>query len=244
MISIIGYDLRNYSVYLISILTAIIVYQSFGKPLIFDRVVIGVYFVAAVMSYRIDKNIFSIVCILILMRLIEEMLWVSDYKAAWMREFIILSIMFLCVATIKHMVSKLVLAFALLIQGVYIYWIYIGYTAGDVVGWYVIMLLQSFLTIQLIRIRVYLWRRYVSRNQEVKKNRTDKNFILVGYAYIALATIVIFEQFAIHVLGDPTLITFKSSMAYRYVSQMLAGFVLWLLFNELWRLVRQTRLFA
>ena len=241
MFSLLGQNIRKFSFYLILVVSALVVYFTIGKPLIFDRIMIAVLFITAMISLKIDKNIFCIVSIILFERVLEEFLWAVRSEEAWFRHLVFLCVLGICVVNWKQTVSKLALGIAMVTQGAYAYWALIEYDA-PALNWGLIMTLLTMISLTLLRKRIELWNHWVEEDSSLKLIEPDKQVNFILHLYIVLEAARLVEYLARHILNQHQMLMVYQ--LYPYIAHTLTGCILWIMLNESWRLVRQTRFFA
>lgn len=239
--SMLGYDVRKYSLYLISLTAFITVYFTFGKPLILDRIVVGVFFVIALISFKLDKNIFSIICIFLIERTAEEIVWLFYDKQSFFLHLMAFLVLVVCFFTRKSSISQFVVGITILVECSYIYWFFTDYEAPNL-GWGFMMYLESLFVLHALRHRVQIFQFIFIGEPGIKSLSIDKYLQNIAIAYIFLEAFRMMEYLGRHVLGQKELLVVYN--LYAYIAQALTGVILWFIFNESWKMIKKTNLFA
>lgn len=237
-----GYDIRRFSIFLISLITFLLVYFSFGKPLIFDRFVIGVFLLTALISFKLDKNIFSIACIFLIERTVEEIAWLFYDKQLAFQYLMMILVAVTCFLTRKSTLSQFSFGMLILVIFANFYWYIIDYQRVIKFGWSFFTIFQSLITYHVIRHRVFIFRFIFIGEKEIKDTPLDKYLQLVIFGYTFLVSLWIMEYLARHVLGQTDLLLIYNM--YSYLSHFLTGILLWIIFNEVWLMLKKSHIFA
>lgn len=207
--------------------------------MILDRIIVGVFFVIAIISFKLDKNIFSIVVIFLIERTAEEIVWLLyDKQFSHLMAFLVLV---MCFFTRQNPISQFVVGITNLVVFSHIYWFFIDYKAPQF-GWGFMIFLESLFVLHALRHRVQIFQFIFIGEHGIKPLHIDKYLQNIAIAYIFLEAFRMMEYLARHVLGQKELLVVYN--LYAYIAQALTGVILWFIFNESWKMIKKTNLFA
>lgn len=240
------YGFKKLSTYITLTLTAAILLLTFGNPLYFDRIIVFVLLVTAALSFKLDKNIFSIACIILFERVFEETIWAIMNHELWdydliYAQFALLCVVLICALNRQQLLSKLVVLFVLICEAAYLYWYSIGYVVPRL-GFAFTILLETLISINLLSRRVQIWHKYIAPDKSVMRKGIDKSMLLIMHLFILLEVLRISEYLLRHIFGMHQIIVIFNN--YAYMAHCLTAFILWIMFIESWRLIKQARFAA
>ncbi|UAA38632.1 hypothetical protein KIH87_18535 [Paraneptunicella aestuarii] len=240
------YGFKKLSTYVTLAITAAILILSYGNPMVFDRAIVFVLIATALLSFKLDKNIFSIASIILYERIFEEVIWAIEsntfwYQELWYHQFYLLCIVLICSLNRQQILSKLVVLFVLIIEAAILHWIDIGYVIPTMY-WPLVMIFETLVSIYLIRNRVFLWNKFIGHDVSIMPKSIDRKILVVMYLFIFLESLKLSEYMLRHVFGMHNILYLYNN--YTYLSQALTACILWIMFIESWRLIKQSRFAA
>lgn len=199
---------------------------TFGNPLIFDRLFLGVIIFTAILC-RKDINIVSALAIILLQHLFEEFAWLylPNYDLADIP--IYLTGLWISYYFWYDWVSKILLANSVLAICAEFYWDVIGYNAPSI-AWYVGLMIVCIVVRHLIFIRVGFIDMYFP--EKGKSINLDWVLYKINVFVVLTQTLVLLEYFARHILGYSSVL-----LVYSYSPYMIHGLstlIIWAAFSE------------
>ncbi len=206
---------------------------TFGEGLLFDRLFICILIFTAVVC-RKNINVLGVVVVLLLQRLLEEAAWsisLLDFQLVVKASFYFLAIF--AYWKIKYdQVAKVLLAALIISLCAEFYWLYQSQKAVEIY-WYVGILASSLFIRHLIFMRVSFTEDFFPKVAESINLDWQIYKVYSLVAYIQLFMITEYVVRGIFGLNN-ILIIYKS---YPYASQMLSTYIIWVTFNESYKLL-------
>ena len=226
--------------YLPKILTAIFAglfiftgLYTIGNGLLFDRLFICILIFTAVIC-RKNINVLGVVVILLLQRFLEETAWsISelDFQMVVKAAFYFLAIFAYWKIKYDGMAKVLLVALILSISAEF-YWIYHSLKAVQIY-WYIGVLASSLFFRHLIFMRVSFTESFFPKSAESINLDLQIYKVYSLFAYIELFMIVEYVLRGVFNLTN-IMIVYKT---YPYASQVLSTYMVWVIFNESYKLL-------
>ena len=214
---------------LTAIVTLVIALLTFGKPLLFDRFYFLLLMSGALISFRIDKNIFSVFLILTSTHLLSEIMWLIREDLHSLRYFIyaiFLYIFYKLKYDIYAKVSAVIVTAVIIAE---VYWAHKGYPAPK------LLLTTYVLTLQVVIRHLFFFRpvlipKYFKSWKNIEWLNMDYQIYQVSIVRIVLEALFIFEYLIRHIAGyKDTLVIYN---LYPYVGALLACYFFWIVLNQ------------
>lgn len=201
-------------------ITLIVTFSTFGYPLLFDRLYIGLLAVTALVSVKWDKNLFTLCLISIAFLLVEETAWLissSEQKVT----FKIMSYCYLSFACYVNRYSRqgkisvIVVASALISE---FYWFTMA-TEGPEIYWYAFMCANALMVKHLVLIRPHFCSlKFPQFYAEWKITKTDVDIGYLLDARLFFEFLTIGEYLLRHLMGFSVMVIYTN---YHYVAHAL-----------------------
>lgn len=210
--------------------TLIATFSTFGYPLLFDRLLLGLLLVTALVSFKWDKNLFTLCLIFIGEIIIEEAAWfLSDGN----RFFLIPSYLYLliaCYITRYSLLGKISSFFAICAISAEVHWFLIN-KEGPEIFWHTLICANLLLAKHLILVRPHFFSiRFSGRYEEWKITKTDVDAGFVVSFSIIHEFLNLAEYLVRHILGYQAMLIYDT---YLYVAQILVSILFFLFLLEL-----------
>lgn len=201
---------------------------TFGNALVFDRLFIGILVFAGWLC-RKDLNLLSIIALITLIRIVEEVAWINLTNAYMVK----LPLYCLCTYLIYRCCYDGFKWYSLtclaLVFSAEIYWLATGYQAPEVY-WDVYYLTQS-IVIRWTFVNRCFWMCNLLPDKHLSKIKSlDLDYILstLTTGYLLLSSFKLYEYLLRHIFGFHS-IDYVYNVA-PYVSQLLSTFILFTVF--------------
>ena len=206
---------------------------SFGNPFVFDRIFIGVFVFTAIVC-RNNVNVLGVVAILILQRLLEETAWsISELDYQYIVKPIFYLVAVYAYWSFKYdPISKVLLAALIISLGAEFYWQYNDINPPQIY-WYTGVIVSSLFVRHLLFVRVSYTSDLFPKQAESINLDWGMHKINGITPFIQLLNIV--EFIVRNVTRDNSILYVYT--AYPYVLQIIAGYAVWLVFYESYRLL-------
>jgi hypothetical protein len=199
---------------------------TFGNALAFDRLFLGVIIFTAILC-RQDVNVLSVIAIIFLQHIIEELAWLYLPSGYLIKVFIYIIGFWMVYYFWYDWTSKILLFCITLAASTEIYWFVIKYEPPQTF-WYVYVIIVCISIRHLIFLRVNLVENYISK--KAKSINLDWVLYKINAVIIIAQTIVLFEYSLRHILGLQNALFAYNSLA--YVIHALSTILIWATFNE------------
>ncbi|WP_340680412.1 hypothetical protein [Paraglaciecola sp.] len=199
---------------------------TFGNAYIFDRLFIGVLIFTALICFK-NINIVSLLTIILLQRIIEELAWAGLNDSYVAKELVYLLGLVMIYTFRYDPMVKFATPTLLLTIAAEIYWYVSDYPAPEVY-WPVLLLLSNLFTRYMIFSRLEFVERYFPK----KSQSTNLDWIiykLTGTTVI-IQSLLLLEYIIRHVFELHQLLVMYHS--YPYLVHGIAIFAIWATFNE------------
>jgi hypothetical protein len=206
---------------------------TFGNALIFDRLYIGILIFTAIIC-RKNINVVGIIVILLIERIIEELLWfsfVDHFYNLWTVKILVYTALgFMLYKLWYDTMAKVALPCLLLSIGADLYWYVIEYANAPGIYWYNIIIAQSLLVRYLLFSRIELTEDFFKMPAE--SSNLDWFIYQITRLYIIIQALNISE----YLLRHSGIERFSHIQIiyniYPYLIHLIGTFTLWILFNE------------
>lgn len=186
-------------------ITLIVTFSTFGYPLLFDRLYIGLLAVTALVSVNWDKNLLTLCLISITSLLVEEGAWLATSGD----RLIVIELaaygllLFACYLNRYSRTGKLSIFAAVVTISAECYWFFMG-KEGPELYWYVFICASSLIVKHLILIRPHFCSLRIPKYyQEWRITKTDIDMGYILGARIIFEFMVIGEYLVRHVMEYP-----------------------------------------
>jgi hypothetical protein len=204
---------------------------TFGDPDTFDRLFLGVI-IFTLFICRNNIDIISLLAIIFLQRIMEELAWSSLSDGVILKEILYILVIVMMYSLRYDPLVKWVTCILVLAISSEFYWYLTDYDAPQLY-WHMFLLLSCLLTRYMIFSRVVMVQRYLRRTSH------STNLDWIFYQLIGITVIVqiaaIFEYLVRHVLGQTEVIIIYDS--YPYIVHGIATFAIWVTFHESYKLL-------
>ena len=204
---------------------------TFGDADTFDRLFVGILIFTLIIC-RNNIDIVSLLAIIFLQRMIQELAWASFSDGVVLKE-LLYSLVIVTMYALRHdpLVKWLSCVIALAVTAE-IYWYITEYPAPQLY-WHLTLLLSCILTRYMIFSRLELVQKYLTRQSQ--STNLDWIFYKLAGTTAIVHVAAIFEYLIRHVLGvSQALIIYYS---YPYIVHGIATFAIWATFHESYKLL-------
>lgn len=199
---------------------------SFGNSLVFDRLFFAIVLFTAIVCHN-NINIVSLLVIILVQRLVEELAWIGLQDAYIVKEMLYCLTLAVIVYLRFDPITKLIRVVLGLVVTAEIYWFLTGYDAPEIY-WHVVLINICLFSRYLIFSRLSI----VDKLFPGKGKSTNLDWTI--YKLLGLTIIVqsamLLEYLLRHILGlNKVLVIYY---AYSYIVHAIAIFSIWATFNE------------
>lgn len=220
-------------------ITLIVTFSTFGYPLLFDRLFIGLLVVTALVSLKWDKNLFTLCVIFIGIYVAEEIAWFLSYDNYYFTMAANLYFILACWVSFYSKKGRISSVLAIIVIGAEFYW-WLNEIDGPQISWSIFICANLLMAKHFVLLRPHFCSirlaKY-SEEWEITKSDIDVGYILSISLIHEFLNIV--EYLFRHILSYPLMFVYDS---YRFIAHALIAILFYLFLRDFSETIR-TKLF-
>jgi hypothetical protein len=207
---------------------------TFGNAILFDRLLL-IIFVGLSIIYRKDKNLLSLLIIVLAGRAFEEFFWLfPDRSNGYVKGVIYFMSAVIFYKLREDSLSKFALSILFCMVGAELYWWSTHYENTPRIAYFIVVITEDLLVRHFIFLRLTIFRHHFKSLKRTPLDWQVQNLMIIFSLFYSLH---IGEYFIRHILKVPSLLVYPT---YPYVLQILNCLLLWFILNYT---LRRTRFF-
>lgn len=234
---LLGFNFSTLSSYLLLTIVLLCAFLTFGQPLYFDRLMVFASILGMLITYRIDKNIFSILTIVACSGGASELLWLYRDNLGVTSSYVLpLLIPVVSYLTRECFSSKIGFLISFLVILAHIYWAVSGNPIPVGMSWFMTILAINQLVILALLYRPHFLTT-IFPDADCQWLTADGHLMSIATWIIFLESLVVFEYLLRHTLMLKDFLYVYN--IYEYLAQTLHVIMLFIILNETWGSIRK-----